>query len=77
MIPDADTILDGVRTLLFRVWTAVNRRGNIPKSDLEECFLSFGLLEPVCELHRKQPDLSIILKELEVIESSLMGVGSW
>ena len=77
VIPDADSILDGVRTLLFRVWKAVNLRGTIPKSDLEECFLSFGYDEPVCELHRKQPNISIILRGLEIIESSLMEVESW
>ena len=77
MIPDTDAMLDGVRTLLLKVWKAVNVRGSIPQSDLEDCFRSFGLVDPMCELHSKRPDLSIILRGLENIESSLMEVGSW
>ena len=74
VIPDTDAILDGVRTLLLKVWKAVNLKGSIPRSDLEDCFLSFGLTDPVCELSKNQPNIGIIIHGLENIESSLMGV---
>ena len=74
VIPDTDVMLDGVRTLLLKVWKAVNLRGSIPHTDLEDCFLSFGLTDPLCELSKKQPNIGIIIRGLENIESSLMGV---
>ena len=77
VISDADAMLDGIRTLLFNVWRAFNKRGSIPGPDLDDCFRSFGLEGPLCELHQKQPDLGIVIKGLEYIESSLMGVSPW
>ena len=77
VIPDTDAMLDSVRTLLFMVWKALHRNGSIPKSDLVNCFRSFGLVDPLCEIQRKLPDLGVILRELEQIETSLMEVSSW
>ena len=74
MTPETDVLLDGVRTLLFRVWRAVNRKDRIPRAALEECFRSFGLWVPFNELRRICPDLTIVRHELEATESSLMVV---
>ena len=71
------TTLDDIRALRFRVWRAVNRKDTIPKGALEDCFRSFGFEVPFCELHRKTPDLGIVLNSLEIIELSLSGVNSW
>ena len=77
MIPDTDAMLEGIRTLLIRVWNAFNLRSPLPRAELEDCFRSFGFEDPLCELHLRNPNLRIILKKLEDIESSLMEVGSW
>ena len=77
VIPDAESLLDSVRTLLIRVWNAFNLRSPLPRAELEDCFRSFGLEDPLCELHLRKPNLRIILNKLEDIELSLMEVGSW
>ena len=77
MTPDTDVLLDGVRTLLFRVWSAVNRKASIPKLALADCFRSFGLEIPFCDIHRRTPDAVILLTSLETLEASMMGVDPW
>lgn len=74
MTPDQNVPLDSVRVLLLRVWRSMNRRDAIPMRTLEDCFRSFGLEVPLCELHRRDPDLGIVIRWLESLEVSLMGV---
>ena len=70
------TLLDGVRFLILSVWYAHLRRDPIPRRDNEDCFRSFNLEGPLTERYRWTPDFGFIIRGLECLERSLMGVAS-
>ena len=74
MSGDAVYPLDTIRSFRILVWKAVNRGLPLRTDGLEDFFRSFGLEVPLCELHRKAPDLKLVLQYLELLETSLMGV---
>ena len=74
MNSEASILLDRIRNLMFRFWRAVRKNEAPPCDELEACFQSFGLMGPMIELHTSHPNADFILRGLEYLEQSLMGV---
>ena len=74
MTSNTTCTLDSVSLFRFLVWRAINQGLPLQTDGLEDCLQSYGLEVPFCELHRKNPNMRIVLNYLEALETSLMGV---